>query len=62
MKYKIGLEKNLHHLKYIPLSIIDKALKINPIVGSFMYSLYYDGNITWSKPEFKEFLMILIQN
>ena len=41
----------------LPLSIIDKALKINPIVGSFMYSLYYDGNITWSKPEFKEFLL-----
>lgn len=41
----------------LPLSIIDKALKINPIVGSFMRSLYYDGNITWSKPEFKEFLL-----
>lgn len=41
----------------LPLSIIDKALKINPIVGSFMHSLYYDGNITWSKPEFKDFLL-----
>jgi len=41
----------------LPLSIIDKALNINPVVGSFMHSLYYEGNITWSKPEFKEFIL-----